>query len=306
MKNQSKKTTFKILLIVFTFSLMISCSRDTDTFQPLDNMYLNIPDINFENKLIELGLDSDGTLNHQMLRSDAEKQIRLDLNHSVNSGKIKDLTGIEGFVNLTFLSATGQEIKDVDLNFNTQLDTLILNGNYLTEIDISKNSNLILLEIESNELNVIKGLSESSNLKKLNLSFNNIEEISINNNSLEDLIISHNLLRSIDTKDAINLKNVYVILNELTTVDFMSNKLLETLVISGNKLQNLNLEENTHLTHLYSSSNMLTSLDISKNQQLIDLKVDRNPDLTCIKIHTGQNIPSVSLSYYQELNTNCN
>lgn len=301
-----KRSTVTHLIMVLTLAFTISCSNDDENLNPTDNIYLNIPDIHFEMKLIELGIDSDSIVNQQILRSDAEKLSRLDLNLSANSAKITDFTGIEGFVNITFLSAAGQEIKDVDLSFNTKLDTIILNGNYLTNIDISNNPNLIFFDIQSNELVTINGLSKSSNLKKVNLSFNNFEEISIKNESIETLLISHNLLKSIDTKDAINLKNVFIILNQLTTVDFSSNTLLETLVISGNKLQNINLEKNTYLTHLYSSSNLLTSLDVSNNQELIDLRVDRNPDLTCIKIVNGQEIPTVSLSDYQELNPNCN
>ncbi|WP_034044914.1 hypothetical protein [Wocania ichthyoenteri] len=285
---------------------IVSCSSDDETPNPINDIYLSIPDIHFEAKLIEQGIDSDGIVNQQMLKSDAEAVSLLDLNLSANFGEISDLTGIEGFVNITLLSAARQEIKNVDLSFNTKLDTLFLNGNHLTNIDINNNPNLILLDIQSNELSSINGLSKSTNLKKVNLSFNNFEEISIKNESIEELLISHNLLKSINTKDALNLKNVLIILNQLTTVDFSSNTLLETLVISGNKLQNINLENNTSLTHLYSSSNLLTSLDVSNNQELIDLRVDRNPDLTCIKILSSQEIPTVSISDYQELNTICN
>ena len=241
-----------------------------------------------------------------MLKSDAEAVSQLDLNLFANSGEIRDLTGIEGFVNITLLAAVGQEIKDLDLSFNTKLDTLFLSGNYLRNIDISNNPNLILLDVQSNELSSINGLSQSTNLKEVNLSFNNFEEISIKNESIEVLLISHNLLKTIDTNGALNLKNALLILNQLTTVDFSSNTLLETLVISGNKLQNLNLENNTRLTHLYSSSNLLTRLDVSNNQELMDLRVDRNPALTCVKILSGQEIPTVTISDYQELNTICN
>jgi len=285
---------------------IVSCSSDDETPNPINDIYLSIPDIHFEAKLIEQGIDSEGIVNQQMLKSDAEAVSLLDLNLSANFGEISDLTGIEGFVNITLLSAARQEIKDVDLSFNTKLDTLFLNGNHLTNIDINNNPNLILLDIQSNELSSINGLSKSTNLKKANLSFNNFEEISIKNESIEELLISHNLLKSINTKDALNLKNVFIILNQLTTVDFSSNTLLETLVISGNKLQNINLENNTSLTHLYSSSNLLTSLDVSNNQELIDLRVDRNPDLTCIKILSSQEIQTMSISDYQELNTICN
>ncbi|MEP4599052.1 MAG: hypothetical protein ABJZ92_22795, partial [Cyclobacteriaceae bacterium] len=68
----------------------------------------------------------------------------------------------------------------------------------------------------------------------------------------------------------------------------------------------MGLDTNTSLTHLYSSSNLLASLDVSNNQKLIDLRVDRNPNLTCIKILSGQEVPTVSISDYQELSATCN
>lgn len=298
----------KITYPIFAVSLflIVSCSSDNENPNPINDTYLHIPDIHFETKLIEQGIDSDGIVNQQMLRSDAEAVSILDLNLYANRGEIRNLTGIEGFVNITLLSAAGQEIEDIDLSFNTKLDTLFLSENHLTNIDISNNPNLILLDIQSNELSSISGLSKSTNLKEVNLSWNNFEEISIKNESIEVLLISHNLLKTINTNEALNLKNVFIILNQLTTVDFSANKLLETLVISGNKLQNINLENNTRLTHLYSSSNLLTRLDVSNNQELIDLRVDRNPDLTCIKILNSQVIPTVSISDYQQLNTICN
>jgi len=306
MKFSFYKNIITYPIFALTLFLVVSCSSDNEAPILINDNYLRIPDLHFETKLIEQGIDSDGIVNQQILKSDAEAVSLLDLNLSANFGEISDLTGIEGFVNITLLSAAGQEIKDIDLSFNTKLDTLFLNGNRLTNIDISNNPNLILLDIQANELSSINGLSKSTKLKKVNLSFNNFEEINIKNESIEVLLISHNLLKSIDTNDALNLKNVFLILNHLTTIDLSSNTLLETLVISGNKLKNINLENNTHLTHLYSSSNLLTSLDVSNNQKLIDLRVDRNPDLTCIKILSYQEIPTVSISDYQELNAFCN
>lgn len=296
------KITTIIILITSCFAL--SCSNDP--IEDLDDIYIHIADSHFETNLIEQGIDSDGIVNQQMLKSDAEKVTKLNLNLSANFGQIADLSGIEAFTNITSLSAAGQKLEQIDISYNTKLDTLYLNGNQLTTIDISNNPNLILLDIQSNELHTIRGLSISNKLKNVNLSFNNFEEISINNESIEVLLISHNLLKSIDTDAAVNLKNIFIILNELETVDFSSNILLETLVISGNKLQNLNLENNTNLTHLYSSSNLLTNLDVSNNSELIDMRVDRNPELSCIKIKNAQVIPTISLSDYQELNELCN
>lgn len=299
--NNIRITTIVILI---TSCFAFSCSNDPSEY--IDDIYIHIADNHFETILIEQGIDSDGIVNQQILKSDAEEVTQLNLNISTNFGQIVDLTGIEGFTNITSLSADGQKIKNIDLGYNTKLDTIYLNGNQLTTIDVSNNLDLILLEVQANELRTINGLSKSEKLKYVNLSFNNFEEIRINNESIEVILISHNLLKSIDTNEAVHLKNILIILNQLTTVDFSSNILLETLVISGNKLQNINLENNTSLTHLYSSSNLLTTLDVSNNHELIDMRVDRNPDLSCIKIESGQKIPTISLSDYQELNAVCN
>lgn len=298
------KTTCQIFIL--TLFLIVSCSSDDENPNPINDVYLSIPDNHFETILIEQGIDTDGIINQQMLKTDAEEVSLLDLNFSADFGEISDLTGIEGFVNLKLLSAASNNIKNIDLSLNTKLDTLLLQGNYLTSIDISNNPNLILVDIQSNELSSINGLSRATSLKKLNLSWNNLEEFSIHNESIEVLHISQNLLKSFDTNGALNLRNILLTTNELTTVDLSSNTLLETLLISDNKIQNINLEHISNLTHLYITSNSLTSLDVSNNQELVDLKVNRNPDLTCIKIQSGQEIPTVSKSDYQELNDICN
>ncbi|WP_339918361.1 hypothetical protein [Yeosuana marina] len=301
-------TRNKIIYPIFVLALFIivSCSSNNENEKPVNDIYLSIPDNHFETILIEQGIDSDGIVNQQMLKTDAEEVSHLDLNLTGDFGEISDLTGIQGFTNLTFLSASGQKIETIDLSLNTKLDTLYLQANYLTSIDISNNPNLILVDMLSNQISSINGLSRATNLKTLNLSWNNLEEFSIHNESLEVLHISQNLLKSLDIDGAINLKNILLTSNKLTAVDFSSNTLLETLLISDNKIQNINLQHNSYLTHLYITSNSLTSIDVSNNQELVDLRVDRNPYLTCIKIQSGQEIPTVSKSDYQELNSICN
>lgn len=293
-------TAIQIAIIITI--LITSCSNnDADSDE---NQYLKIPDSSFEAILIKEGIDSDGVLNQRMLRKDASEVSVLDLNFS-NEGVISDLTGIEGFVGLRKLSVMQHELVSVDLSSNALLDTLYLAGNFISSIDVSNNPKLILLDVQSNQLSAINGLSKAAHLKELNLSFNELEEFNIENETLEILKISNNLLHSFDVKRSINLKNILLTTNELTSVDLSTNVKLETLLISDNKIQNINLEHNTGLTHLYIASNSLTDLNVGGNQELIDLKVDRNPSLKCIKIESGQNIPNVSISEYQELNTSC-
>ncbi len=308
MKKITSKLVITYLIMSTTLSLISSCSSVEETTEPIVDRYLSIPDVHFETKLIELGIDSDGIVNQLMLKTDATRTRALDLNFDNNSGKINDLTGIEGFTNLTFLSAAMQNIKHVDLSCNTMLDTLYLTANELTTIDLSKNTRLVFIDLQSNEFNSpssIVGLSNLIHLKDLDLSWNYLEDFSIHNESLEILHISHNDLLSINTDRATNLQHIFMPSNKLQTVDFTTNTSLETLLLAGNKIEHINLQNNTGLTHLYISSNSLMHLDVSKNVALIDLRVDRNPELTCIKIDNSQT-PYVMKSDYQELNPTCN
>lgn len=304
--SYSNKVAYPIFM--FIMFLIVSCTSEDEQQMPANEIYLSIPDVNFEAKLIELDIDSDGIVNQQMLKSDAEAVRILDLNLYNNYGKIEDLTGIEGFKNLTLLSVAYQKLENIDLSKNTLLDTLNILGNRISSIDLSHNRNLIFADLQANEFSSassIVGLSEATNLRDLDLSWNYLEEFSIHNESLEVLHISHNDLRSLDTNGLINLQHVYMPSNKLETVDFSTSPLLETLLISDNKLQHIDLENNTDLTHLFIVSNSLMSLDISYNSQLRDVRVHSNPALTCIKIHEGQN-PYITKSDYQEFNTFCN
>jgi hypothetical protein len=295
------------LLILLTILTFISCTENNDVIDQGGIVVdmIDIPDSRFETILIEQGIDSDNTLNHKISKEDAENITKLDLNLTSNFGEIEDLTGIEGFSNLTFLSAANQKIETIDLSFNTKLDSLYIHGNYLKEVDLSKNINLIDIDIESNELHTINGLSMATNLKKLNASWNNLKNFNLDNSSVEVLYISHNLLKNLNISDAPNLTNILAIINQMNTLDISNNSKLETLLISGNQIQEMDLQNNVSLTHFYASSNKFINLDVSFNQSLIDLRIDRNPTLTCIQKGIGQNISNVSLSDYQNMSINC-
>jgi protein phosphatase 1 regulatory subunit 7 len=290
--------------VIVLMGITVSCSSDINT-SDLPIEYLNIPDENFEAILIAKGIDSDGIVNQQMLKSDAQEITNLDLSN-LEYGVIHDLTGIEGFTSLRKLTAAQHDIAQIDVSNNINLDTLNLAGNNLSSIDLSSNSKLVLLDLTANQLNSITGLTELSELKDLDLSWNYFENFNISSASLEILHMRNNDLNALNISAAPNLKNLLLTSNKLQSLEVLSNMKLETLLISDNELQTINLSANQNLTHLYITNNLLINLDVSSNLNLIDLKVDRNPNLPCIKILDGQNIPLISKSDHQELNTNCN
>lgn len=300
----SRSALILLLLIIQTL-VVVSCTGEDEILQPIDEA-VYIPDKQFESILIEQNIDSDGVVNQNISKADASAVTHLDLYVPGSNMYIKDLTGIEGFTNLTYLSASDHLIEHIDLRHNIQLDTLLLQGNYLSNIDISNNPKLILLDLQVNELHSIYGLSKLKNLIKLDLSWNLLDSLSFKNESIEVLLASHNHLKFFEAKNAGNLKSIILTSNLLSAVDISALPLLETLLLSDNHLQTIRLEKNVHLSHLYISSNALSELSVSSNQNLVDLRVDRNPSLTCIHINDDQEIPSVSLSAYQEMSVNCN
>ncbi|NER13492.1 hypothetical protein GWK08_08595 [Leptobacterium flavescens] len=292
------------LIYIILSNLIISCSNDNSNEQE-DDLYVQIPDLNFESKLISLGIDSEGITDQRLLKTDALKVEDLDLN-SFGKDEISDLTGIEGFKNLTKLQAEGNSLTTVDLSSNKQLDTLILSGNFIKTIDLSNNTALIKLNLSVNELSSVSGLENAINLKWLSLSYNVLEEFSIQTTALESLFIRDNLLTSLDIQNAESLITLLAQTNRISEIDLTTNTALETLALSDNRIQSVNLEANPEIETLYISSNSLLSLDISNLEKLVFLTVDRNPDLSCIKIETGQTVPNLTMSEYQELNTDCN
>jgi len=299
--KQNFNKYFTLILAICTF---LSCSRDDDNSIANDS-FLAIPDASFEAILIAQGIDSDGIVNQQLLKSDAETVTELNLN-KFDFGKIHNVKGIHGFVSLTKLIVNQHNINEINLSANTLLETVFLAGNSLSTIDISKNINIETLDLTANELTEMVGLPKLNKLKDLDLSFNYLDEITVSNASLEVLHISNNDLTSLDLSSVPNLKNLLLTSNKIHHLELLSNKKLETLLVSDNQLENINLSKNNNLTHLYITSNQLNSLDISNNFNIIDLKVDRNPSLNCIKIANGQDIQNKSLSDYQELNVLCN
>lgn len=277
-----KKLQLTIKVLLLTSILFVSCSKDTEIEIPLPgNEFVEIPDIEFEKELIRVGIDSDGIINQKILKTDAEKVTKLSLYNT----DINTLKGVEAFVNLKNLDAEANKLTSIDLSNNVLLDTIHLGFNNLT---------------------TIKGLNNALNLKWLSLSGNLFTEFTIENPSIESILMSHNELTSFNVNQCPKLTGVLLHINKLEALDFSNNPLLETLIFSDNKVKTIDLDNNVNLEYIYCSSNLFTSFDVSKLNKLVDLRVDRNPTLTCIKIAEDQEILTLSLSDYQETNINCN
>ena len=272
-----KPTSLKYSLIAICALALTSACKNNDDSTP---DFVSIPDAQFEQKLIDQGIDSDNTINQRISITDALAVTSLDLSNNDEATAIKDLSGIEGFSNLTSLIAINNSLKTIDISANTEL----------TE-----------LNLHFNELTSVTGLNVASKLKTLNLSWNYLTEISIELPELEGLNIEENALTELHVSKSPNLTSLLAKANQLSTMDVSLNTQLSTLVLTDNQLEEIDLSSNTALEVLWISANQLQSLNISKQPELYHLSIINNPDLYCVTIAKDQTVATVNKTDTQML-----
>lgn len=148
-----------------------------------------IPDAGFEQVLINLGIDSDGTINGQILTADALQVTHLDITSSSPNSFIQDVTGIEAFVNIDTLKINFTEISSLNLSTLSQLKYLDVNDNMLTSLDVSNNILLEYLRMDSvgdvypiNHISEID-LSNNPNINHLEASGTDLVNLKNGNNN---------------------------------------------------------------------------------------------------------------------------
>jgi Leucine-rich repeat (LRR) protein len=236
-----------------------------------------IVDPKFEDKLITLGIDTDGK-NGAVLNTSIATITSLDVSNS----EIKNLIGVQGFLALQNLNCSNNLLENIDLTKNIALKYVICSNNRLTSLNVSKNIDLLALSCETN---LLTGLDVSKNIALITLAFD------------------ENQLTSLDVSKNINLKRLYGQFNKLTNLDLSNNNILNTLTINENQINSLNISKNSKLTELFCSKNRLTNLDISKNIDLYSLYCDNN-QLNRLDISNNINLTELICSKNQltELN----
>lgn len=156
-----------------------------------------IPDSQFETKLVNMGIDTDGIVNGQILTADAQNLTNLNLGMGVQGG-ITNFSGIETFTNLESLETFYNCFVNINLVSLTKLKILNLSSNTIYGINLSNNVNLEHLTIGNKVLefmsyNIIYDLDLSNNTKlKYVDTFNlfTLNSINLRNHQADSLFIS--------------------------------------------------------------------------------------------------------------------
>lgn len=200
---------------------------------------------------------------------------------------------------LTGLSLLDNKLSALDVNANTNLESLYINNNQVGSLDVSMLKNLKYLDINNNNFTSI-GLSKNTSLESLNVSGNNLTSLDLSKNTsllaltvgdelnaldlsqntaLYDLVIvggDNSNLAVVDASGLVNLGYVNITgTQKITALDFSNSTLSDGIYVLNNKaLATLNIANG-------SNSNMPKSLDFTNN-----------PSLSCIQIDASFNPPT--------------
>ena len=257
-----------------------------------ENTMINLSFIAAVEKAMNIGWDKndDGTVsltdaNLEKIRAVTE----LDINGPpfTEEGKLTDLSGIEWFTGLTYLSCNDNNLTELDVSKNTALETLSCSGNQLTTLDVSKNTVLTDLSCSSNQLTTLD-VSANRLLEDLSCSGNQLTTLDVSaNTALEYLRCRSNQLMTLDVSANTALRWLWCEDNQLAALDVSKNTALDILYCERNQLAALDVSGCTALTRLRCDDNNLTELDVSKNTALETLSCRRN-QLTSLDVSANR------------------
>ena len=220
--------------------------------------YTLIPDANFEQALINLG--HDDVIDGEVLTSNIENLTALFIQNS----NISDLTGIEDFSALQYLWCNGNSITSLDVSQNTNLETLGCNNNAITSLNLGTNPNLDFLRCNNNMLTALD-VSQTTNLTVIEAQNNQLNSLTIGQNS--------------------SLEKLWCFSNQLTALDVSEATSLNNFSCWGNQIESLDLSQNSNLQNVFCNDNQLTSLNIANGNNVGISNFDAtNNNLTCIEV----------------------
>ena len=241
---------------------------------------ISIPDANFEQALIDLGIDSDGQVNGSVATEDISPVTTLD----VSSKSIQTLTGIEGFVNLEDLNCSNNVIQSLNLNNNAKLERLLCNGNRIEALSVRSNPELRFLRAGKNLIGEIN-LSDNTKLEQAYLNDNLLTSLNVRSNAnLKVLDCSSNLLQTINVTDNLLLEQLDFSTNSIPEIDLFQNFYLASLDISDNPLTSIILFNLIRLREFHAEGNdLLTRIDFDQTHALEYISCHDNENLAVIE-----------------------
>lgn len=166
---------------------------------------------------------------------------------------------------LTHLGCHNNRLTSLNVTSNLKLEDLNCSQNQLSSLDVKNNINLAVLWYGNNNISTPVDISKNTELKVLECQDSQLKSIDVSKNTkLEQLFCGHNQLQYIDVSKNTKLNDLTCDGNQLTSLNISKNVELVSLGCSSNQLKALDVSKNTKLTSLYCYWNSINSAEMSK------------------------------------------
>ncbi len=246
--------------------------------------FVKIPDVKFEQELIDDGIDSDMIINGQISRSDAESFEGII---NVDSAGLDNLDGIEAFINTTGINCIGNNFTTLDFSHNRKMTGIFCNETpLLTSIILPATNDLTFISIINSGISSID-VSKNEDLNSLTVANTNLTDIDVSKNlKLTSLDVGINNIQQLDVRANTQLTSLSFNENRISTIDLSANLELLSLDCNTNQLTTLDMSRHQKLNRIFCNNNQLTVLNIRNGNpsNFFDVDATNNPSLTCINV----------------------
>jgi len=226
---------------------------------------VNIPDANFKNALINtLCVADDATSCEGFFPVDIDGDGEIQVGEAeivshlcVWGQDIASLEGIQAFINLESLHVEQNNLTEIDVSQNTLLKVLYCFGNSISSIDLSSLPDLEVLQISGNNLSTL---------------------VTNNNPKLRELNCIINQITSLDLTENLDLQTLVASNNQLTQIDITQNSVLDIFDVGTNQITgSMDFSQNSDIRSITLFRNQVTSIDGFSNPSLTRLSIGENP-----------------------------
>ena len=206
---------------------------------------------------------------------------------------------VYGDQNLITFFGTTSALTNIDLTRCSSLERLIVQNNFLEELDLSGNPQLVYVDCSNNDIKQLD-FTNNPNLAVL-YAQNNRNLVNIDFSKTPNIlaIVTFNCksITNVDVSTNRYLKRLSIDGTSITSIDVSNNPDLEILNTSYTQIRNIDVTKNTKLQELYvtqltGSNYRMKTLDVSKNpelkylfcsgNELRELDLSNNPELFCL------------------------
>ena len=250
--------------------------------------YTAIPDPNFEQWLIDNGIDSEFVLDGQILTSDALTVTEIEITNSDNN--ISSFEGLSDFDNLESFGVGFTNCVSIDFGSLPNLKSILMQLNdSLISIDINECPLLENIVVSANNLNQLD-VSNNLALQSLSCGLNSIELLDLSTNTnLTFLTCNSNQLTSLDLRNGNNVA--------ITSFNSTSNPLLECIFVDDPSYSETNWTNVDPTSNFVSNEAECKALSISDFQKF-QFVIYPNPVSTFFEIDNKNGLEIEELELY--------